>query len=431
MVQSASPSVSGMYRLFMQLCFPMRKQFANLLGRPLPYPVFIAGLALLIWHPTITASVLRKPYDTIWNLIHDVVIGIFILSALPVGVQHMKRRSCPLGDVTLLYFALCVISTLPLLIVPTLGVSYVRMLIVSLVTFLAVFLVSHRVTLNRPHRTFIGMMSAWGSWAVVSALRGLERVGTVYGSQSRLDIMGHTNSRAGYELLFFLLLIGFGIHLGRRYRFVVLSLSAILSVSLLTSYSRGAWLALCAGVLYIVAVTRGWRYMILTAVILLVVFTVLPGALGAKAREGVDPSYPTTVFRIGLWKQVIGFIGANPWGGCGYESLWFSAVSWLNPDEPVLVGRHAHNLYLHTWAELGILGLVALIWLMWSVIRFLRKKAYWESVGLNGIRIGVLSCLIALILHGMVDVTWRDYHQQVFFWSLLGWISGVMKGESR
>ena len=400
-------------------------------GIGIPKPLYAVGIGLLIWHPAVTASGLPNVIITYWNVLHDVVVFLFILTALPVLARHVQRRSCPIGDVSLLYFVLCIVSTLPLLIVPTLGVPYVRMIVVSLVTFLAVFFLTCRVAQNRPYRTFVWLMIAGGSWAVVSAIRGFERIRSIYGSQTRLDFMGHTNSRAGYEVLIFLLLIGLGIRVSRKYRILLVLLSAILLISLLTSYSRGAWLALCGGIFYIVAVSRGWRSTVITTLALVVFFAILPGALGEKAREGMDPSYPTNVFRIGLWKQVLSYIAANPWGGCGYESLWFSAVAWLNPEEPVLVGRHAHNLYLHTWAELGILGLVGLLWVLWSGLRILGDKELWESTGLSGIRIGFLACFIAIIIHGMVDVTWRDYNQQILFWSMLGWISGVATGDSR
>jgi O-antigen ligase len=362
----------------------------------------------------------------IWNLVHDVLVAMLLLVALPLVITLVRRRESVLHEAPLLYLCLAGLSLLPIAAVPILGLSYVRMHIMTLATFGAVFVVTRWCSSKHAKATFGLLAVAWGSWAVVSAVRGLGRIVAPENSLlARIDVMGHSNSRAGYELLLLLLLIGIVMGATRRTRYFTLPFVVLFLVSLAASLSRGAWIGLLGGLVVLASVTwNWWRGLLFAAVGGSIVF-MLPGVLGARARTILDMQFPTNVFRINLWKEVGDIISQNPFGGCGYDTLWFAAATRLGPTTPALEGRHAHNLILQTWAEIGLLGLLALGIVFFTMIRTASRLKNSRDPGLAGIGLGSLALLTGVLVHGLVDFTWRDYQQQILFWGLAGWLAAA------
>ncbi len=394
-------------------------------GRRVFLGALACGVFLLLWHPTVSLLSRGTCLEGAWNLSHDLLVGGFLLASIPVGLSLLRRRGMLLEELPLLYLALCIISVLPLLRVPTLGLNYVRMEIATLITFSSIFLVTMWLSRKEPRRLLFVLLPVWSSWALVSAARGLARLSSLRdGLETRLDIMGHTNSRAGYELLVFLLVLGIVSKKGARVWLAASVVLVLLFLSLMTSFSRGAWFSLACGVGVMAGLRWGWRRAFVVAMVMVLFVMLFPGAIGIRARAGIDPHFATNLFRVELWREVARIIAENPWGGCGYDSLWFAAAGRLGSERSVLVGRHAHNLLLHTWAELGILGLAALVWVFIAALRQTRRLLMRDDPTFVGVGLGTTALLLGILVHGLVDVTWRDYSQQIFFWSLLGWLAG-------
>jgi len=82
---------------------------------------------------------------------------------------------------------------------------------------------------------------------------------------------------------------------------------------------------------------------------------------------------PDMTGRSGIWKIVLHMIGEKPWFGWGWISNW---VPGVKPFEGlVVIDRvpyyQAHNAYLDTWMQLGIVGLILLLTLI--VYTFVRS----------------------------------------------------------
>ena len=88
----------------------------------------------------------------------------------------------------------------------------------------------------------------------------------------------------------------------------------------------------------------------------------------AQVFDLLDRS-PDATGRFYIWEQVFGLILEKPLEGWGWISYW---VPGVEPYEGLIVINgvpmyQAHNAFLDTWLQLGIAGLVLLIWLMVSV----------------------------------------------------------------
>jgi O-antigen ligase len=383
-------------------------------------------IVLLVWFPLSSSAGMNPRMLHRWNLVHDALVAILLIAAIPLLIMIMRRKASPLHEAPLLYLCLAGLSLLPIVTIPTLGLSYVRMHIMTVATFGGVFLFTRWCSTDRLRSAFFLLLGAWGSWAIVSAIRGLGRIISPGDSLLvRIDVMGHSNSRAGYELLLLLLLLGIVMEASRKTRLLLLPFVLLLFVSIATSLSRGAWLGCIGGLVIIVAATWNWWRALVLAIIGGGGLFVLPGVLGARARTMLDMQFPTNVFRINLWREVGAIILESPFGGCGYDTLWFAASTRLGPTTPALEGKHAHNLVLQTWSEIGLLGLLALGVVFFTMIRMARGLQKSTHKDLRGIGLGILALLTGVLAHGLVDFTWRDYQQQILFWSLAGWLAAA------
>jgi O-antigen ligase len=80
---------------------------------------------------------------------------------------------------------------------------------------------------------------------------------------------------------------------------------------------------------------------------------------------------------------------------------------------------YPHNIVLNFWTETGLLGLAAFAWLLiaglvmsWRGYR--RASGQWQVIHL-----GVFLALVAVIVHGLVDVPYWKNDLSLEFWTIL------------
>jgi O-antigen ligase len=91
----------------------------------------------------------------------------------------------------------------------------------------------------------------------------------------------------------------------------------------------------------------------------------------------------------------------------------------------------AHNLYLQVSLDLGFPGLIAYLsmlmstlWMAASTIRTLGQR---EDAELRLLAIGALAGIVALMVHGLVDVAGWGTRAAFIPWLLIGWIAALYR----
>lgn len=106
----------------------------------------------------------------------------------------------------------------------------------------------------------------------------------------------------------------------------------------------------------------------------------------------------------------------------------FDAVVWANPElqkiywQPVEIYLYPHNIILNFWAELGLLGTLAFLWLIGRALFVSYRSAkgvYSNDKRLKFIPLGIVSALIAIVIHGLVDVPYFKNDLAAMFWIIL------------
>lgn len=204
--------------------------------------------------------------------------------------------------------------------------------------------------------------------------------------------------------------------------FFLVTCSLILSIALLMSWSRGAWIGFAAAIVILALFLpkRRWVGLIIVLAgfllfLLLYQFNLLPASVTgrlsnftADLRIGdvrgvhITEENFSVIERLAHWQAGVGMAQDNLWLGVGfgnYEPAYddYALLNWPHP-----LG-HAHNYYLNILAETGIFGLMAYL-VLWAVIfvqliRLLRRLS-WPD---RGIALGLLAAWTALSIHHLFD----------------------------
>ncbi len=187
----------------------------------------------------------------------------------------------------------------------------------------------------------------------------------------------------------------------RRGRELLVLITAIDILGTLATGSRGALLGMVGALLVVVLLLghgRATRIVLALMVIGFIggvyVFVIAPQKQAALSSSG---SYSSASLRIQTWKYAIDQIGMRPWLGTGARTFQEVIVGGTLPDP--------NNLFLLTWAEVGIPGMLALIGLLAAIAGLFRRIRQLPPEFL-AIAAGAAGITLSLLLHFQVDVSW-------------------------
>jgi len=222
----------------------------------------------------------------------------------------------------------------------------------------------------------------------------------------------------GLYLSFIMILAYTLLHLKQKL-WMQAALSALLvlsAMSLIFTYSRGAWIALLAAVAVVAILTR-WRSALagLGAIVLVVVFA--PQVLQRFADVAGTARQGSFWWRVDLWKKMVSLVGSHVFFGHGLGSFYFFSKGWA-----------AHNDYLRLAFETGVTGLALYLCCILSVgifaVRQMRRQVdpltYVISVAFVGILAGFL---VASAVDNVVMMPVLQW----YFWGLAGLVVALSK----
>jgi O-antigen ligase len=174
----------------------------------------------------------------------------------------------------------------------------------------------------------------------------------------------HPDSFATYLGLILVVLI-VGAMTDARHRKILVIAIVPATVVLFLTYSRGGWLAVAIGAIYLTWRRRKIILVPVAAVLAAIVISV--PALGARFSDLSTHSTPSGApansfaWRTYYWKRTSRYFLEHPVAGVGLE----------NVQRLELEGNEPHNLIVQTAAEMGLMGLFALTVVLAAVARML------------------------------------------------------------
>jgi O-antigen ligase len=145
--------------------------------------------------------------------------------------------------------------------------------------------------------------------------------------------------------------------------------------------------------------------LILAGLFLLIVVMVI--LRSATLKEHIRPVF-SMVMRLNYWQESLNIIKVHPFVGVGLGNL------------NLQMSRYTHNSYLQILAEMGILGLLSLVWIVAAVfksgLKNLRQSLYRNQIAV------LLTSSVVFLIHNFLDFTFFLPEVSLIWWLVLGLI---------
>lgn len=215
------------------------------------------------------------------------------------------------------------------------------------------------------------------------------------------------------------LAVSVGQEIDRKKRFAALLVSGLGLVALFFSFTRSSWLGMIASALAILAVSRR-RLLVPFAVMLVILFIVLPGNYRNRVTSIWDSQYRTNVQRMELLRGGWNIFKDHPLVGVGSMDL-AETYRRYKPPEAVHVFGHMHNIFLHVAVTKGLVGLIPFCFLLLSFVRLMvgnlrRKLPPPEKAWV----VGSIGALIGFIVNGLFEWNFGDAEVVTLLYFIIG-----------
>jgi O-antigen ligase len=212
-----------------------------------------------------------------------------------------------------------------------------------------------------------------------------------------------------------------------RDRFVQIGSAVFLAVAgpaMLLTFSRGGLLAMAVvAVGLALSHRRRWWLLAGTAAVAVLLFVVPPihTRVVVEFQNVGGTTFWGRAGRIALWTATLQMLGHFPVFGAGLSGFAERIGPYWDSDHPERF-IDPHNIVLNFWVETGVLGVVAVTWLlvvafMWAWRGWRNTEGMWRAISL-----GALFALVAIVVHGLVDVPYFKNDLSLEFWTVVAMI---------
>jgi O-antigen ligase len=183
---------------------------------------------------------------------------------------------------------------------------------------------------------------------------------------------------------------------------------------LMLSFSRGGYLGFLIGLLFLgvvyerkllillLGLVLSWQALVPTAVTERIFMTYEDGQIDSSAGQ-----------RVTMWEDALGLIQQRPVIGSGFDTYEFMG----RVDE----FRDTHNLYLKLLVEMGVIGLVVFLMLMWKSLgigyRLFRTA---DDSLFRGIGLGLAAVIVCTLVVNLFGDRWMYLQVTGYTWVILG-----------
>jgi len=377
-----------------------------------------AGLAILIFSMLLSPEIIlgQIPGRDIVIRFDDLLLTVitfawFAKTAINKGLALFIKT--PLNKVIGVYILICLISTLKGAVLGYVSAAKGLFYILRYFEyFLLYILVANHIHSKKQIKFFLNVFfitCALVSLYGILQISGGGRVSAPFEGEA-----GEPNTFGGYLLFIFCLAVGLLLqNIPQKLKVRLAGLSVLIFVPFLFTLSRASYVAIVFSYLTFIILSKKKAFLItVLATILLSVILLRPEAVLSRVKytfQARDASLakigsitldPSSSARIFSWQDAFKVWKKNPILGRGVSGFAF------------LDGQYIVNL-----AELGIVGLFALLWLLWTIFKHafnIHKQMDDELY--KGLTLGFLAGFIGLTIHALTANTFIILRIMEPFW---------------
>ncbi len=224
----------------------------------------------------------------------------------------------------------------------------------------------------------------------------------------------------------------------RFHRVGLMLLLALMGLTLVLTFIRGAWIALVVSLL-VLGLLRGslrFRQLLFTipAATAVVLLTFAPAL--QRLQQAADPS--STFFgRVEVWKLALDWLLASPLNllvGVGMKAFEYYYILLAGPTtaglywrrEAFLLGNRPHNELLGFMLDVGLIGTVAMLAAFFILIRLaMGIYRHARDRELRLVSLAFLIGFVGLVVGAMGDNVFSQPSVAVYFWIMAGLIMAI------
>lgn len=192
---------------------------------------------------------------------------------------------------------------------------------------------------------------------------------------------------------------------------------AMAGLAIIFSQTEAAWVALPV-TLWLISLlsiyTRWWTLPV--GIIAVIVILSVPQISGPVFDKVLLQDYSGQV-RLAQWEETVEFLKDEPLLGAGLSG-YQTVIEPYHQASHIEIYEYPHNIILNTWVELGLLGLLALVVLAGTILKYAYQGLRNPSAP-RWLVLGCLGALLVMFIHGLVDVPYFKNDLAVLTWSIL------------
>jgi O-antigen ligase len=217
----------------------------------------------------------------------------------------------------------------------------------------------------------------------------------------------------------------------RDQRLIILTAIGLMGVALIMSGSRGGLVALIAALVFLVLITskakNGNQIAIRVVLVILLLLVVVIGSIFIGGESSLTRLAETarsddfSTNRLQIWKVTLDVITQNLPFGAGIGAF-AAAYSPHDPMNGLARVEQAHNDYLQILADAGLVGLAIAIFFVYKLFRIGLANAATENIFRRGVAVGALAGCFAILVHSIFDFVLHTTAITLMFLTLVGLI---------
>lgn len=360
-----------------------------------------------------------------FTILEVMILALFIVWLIRVLKNHLVKN-IELGEYKLPLFILILASIFALFVTPNFidGAGVWKAYIIEPILFFIVFINTIKTRVQKKIiLSALGILVLYISLiAIIQFITGwnIPDPWQVIENRRATSLFPYPNAVGLLLAPICTLFIGLILQKSKIFKTKTLAIGILITIAILgilSSKTEGALIAILAGFIFFVLFLK-WRWVIIAC--LFISFGVLL----------IIPITNNHIENILLFRDVSGDVHLALWEGT-YDLLKenFITGSGLGgfPDiyEKYKLAKHTelllypHNIFLNWWVELGILGLISLIWL---IILFIKNNISTIKNKTNSKKLAIclIGVMITIIIYGLVDVPYFKNDLAILFWTIIG-----------
>jgi len=185
--------------------------------------------------------------------------------------------------------------------------------------------------------------------------------------------------------------------------------------SLFLTKTRGAWIACSIGIVILSMLKT--RKLILFFMVALLFFNII---MPQHMRDAVT-SKLSFKDRTVMWNTSLEIIKDRPILGSGFNTYFENYKNYRNDQDKFKRGSYAHNCYLQQAADVGIVGLLIFLYLLFAIFwRSIRKILLMKDSFYSNCALGIWVGLLSFSIYAFVDTNFYSLPLVVLFWFMTG-----------